>query len=90
MSYDLTEMGIIAAAPYLTMGVLLPLFGYYADQFQIKGYLTTTQVRRYFNCLGFALQAVFLLIGALALQPLWSIICIILSVGFGGMASCGF
>lgn len=34
------------------MGILLLISGYWADVCQVKGYLTTTQVRRYFNCGG--------------------------------------
>ncbi|XP_037049573.1 vesicular glutamate transporter 1-like [Bradysia coprophila] len=88
--FDLGKAGLVAAAPHLTMGILLLVSGHCADHFQIKGYLTTTQVRRYFNCLGFILQAIFLLLAAFSQQSFWSVIYITLSVGFGGMAFCGF
>lgn len=52
LGYRLEKAGFLAAAPYLVMGVLLSVSGYFADWCQIKGYLTTTQVRRYFNCGG--------------------------------------
>lgn len=48
----LEKAGFLAGAPYLAMGVLLTIAGYLADLVQVKGYLTTTQVRRYFNCGG--------------------------------------
>lgn len=52
LGYKLEKAGFLAAAPYLVMGVLLTISGYVADLLQVKGYLTTTQVRRYFNCGG--------------------------------------
>lgn len=52
LGYQLEKAGFLAAAPYLAMGTLLIVGGYFADLLQIKGYLTTTQVRRYFNCGG--------------------------------------
>lgn len=52
LGYKLEKAGFLSAAPYLAMGVLLAISGYFADICQVKGYLTTTQVRRYFNCGG--------------------------------------
>lgn len=52
LGYKLEKAGFLSAAPYLAMGVLLAISGYLADMCQVKGYLTTTQVRRYFNCGG--------------------------------------
>lgn len=90
MDYNLGKTGFLSALPYLAMGILLLVFGYLADLFQIKGYLTTTQVRRYFNCLGFLVQAVFMLLAAYLLHPVWSLVSIILAVGLGALAWCGF
>ena len=44
MGYKLNQSGFLSGAPYLAMGTLLIFSGYIADMFQIKGYLTTTQV----------------------------------------------
>lgn len=44
MGYDLNKTGFLSAAPYLAMGILLFVAGYMADIFQVKGWLTTTQV----------------------------------------------
>ncbi|KAG4080740.1 hypothetical protein HA402_005920 [Bradysia odoriphaga] len=90
MNYNLGKTGFLSALPYLAMGVLLLVFGYFADLFQIKGWLTTTQVRRYFNCLGFVAQAIFMLLAAYLLHPVWSLVSIILAVGLGALAWCGF
>lgn len=48
------------------------------------------QVRRYFNCLGFLLQGIFMMLAAYLLHPVWSIVCIILAVGFGALVFCGY
>lgn len=41
------KSGFISAIPYLTMGILLGVAGYLADWTQVKGWLTTTQVRQF-------------------------------------------
>lgn len=90
MHYDLHDAGFLSAAPYLAMGILLALSGYLADLSQIKGWLTTTQVRRYFNCGAFLAQTVFMMLAAYVLHPVWSIVSIIIAVGFGAFAWAGF
>lgn len=90
MNYDLHNAGFLSATPYLALAILLFVFGYLADWVQMKKYLTTTQVRRYFNCLGFLLQGIFMLLAAYLLHPVWSIVCIILAVGFGALVFCGY
>lgn len=52
LGYKLEKAGFLSAAPYLAMGILLAISGYLADVCQVKGWLTTTQVRKYFNCGG--------------------------------------
>lgn len=90
MHYNLHDAGFLSAAPYLAMGILLAVSGYFADVCQIKGWLTTTQVRRYFNCGAFLAQTVFMMIAAYLLHPIGSIISIIIAVGLGAFAWCGF
>ncbi|KAG4073805.1 hypothetical protein HA402_001029 [Bradysia odoriphaga] len=90
MGYDLNKTGFLSAAPYLAMGILLFVAGYMADIFQVKGWLTTTQVRKYFNCGAFLFQTVFMMLAAYLLHPVWSVVCIIIAVGLGAYAWCGF
>lgn len=80
----------MSAVPYLTMGILLFVAGYLADWSQVKGYLTTTQVRRYFNCGAFLAQTVFMMLAAFLLHPVTSMVCITIAVGFGAFAWSGF
>lgn len=84
------KTGFISAIPYLTMGILLGVSGYLADWTQIKGYLTTTQVRRYFNCGAFLAQTVFMMLAAYLLEPVGTVLCITIAVGLGAFAWSGF
>lgn len=90
LNFHLEKTGFLSAVPYLTMGILLGVSGYLADWSQIKGYLTTTQVRRYFNCGAFLAQTVFMMLAALLLHPVNSMICITIAVGLGAFAWSGF
>lgn len=90
LGFQLEKAGFLSAAPYLAMGILLGISGYFADICQVKGYLTTTQVRRYFNCGGFLAQTIFMMAAAYLLDPTGSIICIVIAVGLGAFAWCGF
>lgn len=90
LNFDLDKTGFISAIPYLAMGILLGVSGYLADWLQIKGYLTTTQVRRYFNCGAFLSQTVFMITTAYLLDPTWSVVCITIAVGLGAFAWSGF
>ena len=72
------------------MGILLGVSGYLADWSQIKGYLTTTQVRRYFNCSAFLAQTIFMMLAAFLLHPVTSMVCITIAVGLGAFAWSGF
>ncbi|XP_055704446.1 sialin-like [Phlebotomus papatasi] len=90
LGFDLGESGFLSGVPYLTMSCLMAVGGYLADWTQVKGYLTTRQVRRYFNCTAFLGQTVFMMLAAYLLHPAWSVVCISLAVGLGGFALCGF
>lgn len=90
LDFNLDKTGFLSAVPYLAMGILLGVSGYLADWLQVKGYLTTTQVRRYFNCGAFLAQTVFMILTAYLLDPTWSVVCITIAVGLGAFAWSGF
>ncbi|XP_031634758.1 vesicular glutamate transporter 2-like [Contarinia nasturtii] len=90
LGYELEEAGFLAAAPYLALSILLLVAGYFADICQIRGYLTTSQVRRYFNCGGFLAQTVFLMTAGYLMSPIGTITCIITAIGLGAVAQCGY
>lgn len=72
------------------MAIMLIPSGFLADFCQVKGYLTTTQVRRYFNCGGFVSQTVFMLLAAYLAHPLYSIMALVAAVGLGAFSISGF
>uniref|UniRef100_A0A1B0EX68 Permease of the major facilitator superfamily protein n=1 Tax=Lutzomyia longipalpis TaxID=7200 RepID=A0A1B0EX68_LUTLO len=84
------KTGFIAAIPYLVMGSLLGISGYLADWSQVKGYLTTSQVRKYFNCGAFLGQTVFMMLAAYLLDPTGTVASITVAVGLGAFAWSGF
>ena len=90
MGFTLGKTGFLSALPYLAMSLLLGIAGYFADWLQIKEYLTTSQVRKYFNCGAFISQTVFMIIGSYVLQPAATIACFTIAVGLGAFAMCGF
>ncbi|EDS29566.1 sialin [Culex quinquefasciatus] len=90
LHFEVQATGSISALPYLAMGITLSIAGYLADWFQIKGIMTTTQVRRNFNCLSFLTQAIVMTIGAFILKPIPTIACITLAVSMGAFAWSGY
>ncbi|XP_054734152.1 sialin [Anastrepha obliqua] len=90
LNFNLDKTGFISAVPYLAMGILLGVSGYLADWLQIKKILTTSQVRRYFNCGAFLAQTTFMILTAYLLDPTWSVVCITTAVGLGAFAWSGF
>lgn len=90
LGFRLENAGFLSAAPYLAMGILLSISGYLADMCQVRGYLTTTQVRRYFNCGGFLAQTFFMMVAAYIPNAIGCIVCIITAVAIGAFAWCGF
>lgn len=87
---DLAKSAILSGLPYLALSLLLFVSGYLADWFQVKGILTTTQVRRYFNCLSFLAQTIFMLLTAFVLHPVYSILFLTIGVGLGAFSLSGF
>lgn len=72
------------------MSILVFVSSYLADWFQVKSILTTTQVRRYFNCLSFLGQTVFMLLAAFLLDPVYSVVLLTIGVGIGAFSLSGF
>lgn len=80
----------MSAVPYLAMAIMISIAGHFADLMQVKKILTTTQVRRYFNCSGFIAQTVFMLGAAYAQSTAVCMVCLTLAVGLGAFAWAGF
>lgn len=90
LSFDLAKSGFIAAIPYLTLGMILFFVGYIADWVQLKGFLTTTQVRKYFNCSAFVSQTIFMMLAAYQSDRVLVIVFITLGASLGALSICGY
>lgn len=90
LGFNLQKSGFISAIPYLVLSLLLFVSGFLADWFQMKNYLSVTQVRKYFTNLSFFAQMIFLLLAAYFVDTTQIIICITLSVGLGAFSISGY
>ncbi|XP_076632550.1 vesicular glutamate transporter [Colletes latitarsis] len=60
----LVETGVIGSLPHLLMTTIVPCGGLLADYLRKRGILSTTNVRKLFNCGGFGMEALFFLVVA--------------------------
>nr|QQY02504.1 vesicular glutamate transporter [Cryptocotyle lingua] len=87
--YNLAETGFLSALPHLVMAIIVPLGGQLADRLRKKT-LSTTTVRKLFNCGGFGMEAVFLLGVGCSKTTTSALVCLVLAVGFSGFAISGY
>lgn len=71
------------------MGVMVLLGGQLADYFRSNKILSTTSVRKIFNCGGFGGEAIFMIVVAYSKKPSSAITALIVAVGFSGFAISG-
>ncbi|XP_074027010.1 sialin [Leptinotarsa decemlineata] len=90
LDMKLNAAGFLSALPYLAMAIMTQFSGHLADWFLVKGILTTTQVRRTFNCSGFVAQTIFMMTAAYWLHPVGTTFCLTMAVGLGAFAWAGF
>jgi len=90
--YDMNvaEGSTLAALPHLIMTIIVPLGGQLADFLRQSQILTTTNVRKIFNCGGFGGEALFLIGVAFAKSEAQAVACLIIAVGCSGFAISGF
>ncbi|XP_019877984.2 vesicular glutamate transporter 1 [Aethina tumida] len=84
------ENTILGALPHLLMTIIVPSGGLLADRLRKKGILTTTQVRKLFNCGGFGMEATFFLIMAYSHTITQGMTALSIGVAFSGFAISGF
>lgn len=56
------QTGVIGSLPHLLMTMIVPCGGLLADYIRKRGILSTTNVRKLFNCGGFGMEALFFLV----------------------------
>lgn len=71
------------------MTIVVPLGGLLADHIRKNGILSTTSVRKIFNCGGFGMEATFFLVLAKAETALTATIALTCGVAFSGFAISG-
>ncbi|KAH7641862.1 vesicular glutamate transporter 2.2-like [Dermatophagoides farinae] len=89
-NFDVEKSGLLGALPHLCMTFVVPIGGHLADFLRRSGQLTTTNVRKVFNCGGFGMEAFFLILVGSTDNTTFAIICLTLAVGFSGFAISGF
>lgn len=87
---SLTEGSSLAALPHLVMTIIVPFGGMLADWLRRKEYLSTTNVRKVFNCGGFGGEALFLLVVGYTRNKSVAIVALVTAVGCSGFAISGF
>jgi len=90
LEFDLRDAGLLSALPYLAMAIVLQLAGHFADWLRSKKFISTTGVRKLFNCGAFLSQTTFMLLAAYLMVPLEVVGCLTVAVGLGGFAWSGF
>lgn len=83
------QSGVLGALPHLCMTFVVPMGGHLADHLRMSGRLTTTNVRKIFNCGGFGLEAFFLILVGCTDNTTFAIFALTLAVGFSGFAISG-
>ena len=87
---NVAEGSTLAALPHLIMTTIVPLGGQLADYLRRNEIMTTTTVRKLFNCGGFGGEALFLLFVAYSQTVTQAMVFLIIAVGSSGFAISGF
>ncbi|XP_070504468.1 sialin-like [Chironomus tepperi] len=88
--FDISQSGYVSAIPYLVFGLTLFVAGFLADFFQERKVLTTSQVRRYFSCVSFLSQGIFMLLVAYIADALLVVMFISFGAALGALSTCGY
>ena len=87
---NVAEGSTLNALPHLIMTIIVPLGGQLADYLRRKEIMSTTNVRKLFNCGGFGGEAIFLLVVGYARHKTTAVVALIVAVGSSGFAISGF
>ncbi|KAF4520610.1 hypothetical protein B566_EDAN006021 [Ephemera danica] len=85
-NFQIEETGLVGALPHLLMTVIVPCGGLLADHLRKTGTLSTTMVRKLFNCGGFGLEACFFLVVAYSQSAVAATTALTFGVAFSGFA----
>uniref|UniRef100_A0A8D8VEL3 Vesicular glutamate transporter 2.1 n=2 Tax=Cacopsylla melanoneura TaxID=428564 RepID=A0A8D8VEL3_9HEMI len=87
---QIQETGFIGSLPHLLMTIVVPCGGLLADHLRKKGILSTTMVRKVFNCGGFGMEAFFFVVVAYTKSEVTATIALCMGVAFSGFAISGY
>ncbi|ESO02282.1 hypothetical protein HELRODRAFT_65417 [Helobdella robusta] len=90
VDYNLYQIGMLSAIPYLVMSITIICGGQLADYLRSKRLLSTVAVRKVFNCTAFLCQALLITTMTFIMTPASVVICLTLAIGMGGFAWSGF
>ncbi|XP_026804633.1 vesicular glutamate transporter 1 [Rhopalosiphum maidis] len=90
LKFNIGKGSLLSALPYLVMSIILQFSGFFVDWLRKNEILTTTQVRKVFNCGAFISQTIFMYLASNSTSESGSIICLTLAVGLGAFAWSGF
>jgi len=90
LNYRLEKAGFLSSLPYLVMAIIMQFAGRLADWLQNANILTTTQVRKIFNCGAFLSQTVFMFLAGHLQTANGVILCLVMAVGLGAFGWSGF
>ncbi|CAO1352353.1 unnamed protein product [Diamesa hyperborea] len=88
--YEIAETGVLGALPHLLMTIIVPFGGMLADHLRKNGIMSTTNVRKLFNCGGFGLEGLFFLVVAHAKTGAGAVTALTFGVAFSGFAISGY
>ncbi|KAJ1519481.1 hypothetical protein ONE63_004767 [Megalurothrips usitatus] len=87
---EIAETGLLGSLPHLLMTIIVPSGGQLADYLRRRKIMTTTMVRKTFNCGGFGLEAFFFLVVAYCSTAAGATWALTFGVAFSGFAISGF
>ena len=90
LKFNIASSGFLSAFPHLVMAIVVPFGGQLADFLRMRGVLTTTTVRKIFNCGGFGMEAIFLLAVGFSRSSASAVAFLTIAVGSSGFAISGF
>ncbi|XP_026464227.1 vesicular glutamate transporter 1-like [Ctenocephalides felis] len=88
--FKIEETGLVGSLPHLLMATIVPFGGLLADYLRKSGLMTTTTVRKVFNCGGFGMEGIFFLVVAHAKTAMAATTALTFGVAFSGFAISGY
>ncbi|XP_013112212.1 vesicular glutamate transporter 1 [Stomoxys calcitrans] len=88
--FRIEEAGFVGSLPHLIMTTIVPFGGMLADHLRKNGIMSTTNVRKLFNCGGFGMEGIFFLFVAHAKTATGAMFALTCGVAFSGFAISGY